>query len=103
MIVNFRTDGRSGRQQKVKSRFITASMATAKTVESYTSISGMQESESEEKSLRDARQMPKRRINYNQVKFAIDVVKELMRKENDGQIKDELCKAGLTLNKIYLR
>lgn len=49
------------------------------------------------------RQKPLRRINYNQVKFAIDIVKGLIRKENDPFVKTDLAKAGITLNRILLR
>jgi hypothetical protein len=54
-------------------------------------------------SLNDARGRKRKRINYDQVKFAMDVVKGLMSKESDPFVKKDLVKAGMTLNKILLR
>lgn len=54
-------------------------------------------------SLSYARSRNRKRINYNEVKSAVDIVKGLMRKESDPFIKSDLAKAGMTLNKILLR
>lgn len=43
------------------------------------------------------------KINYNEVRQAIDIVKVLIRKETDPFIKSDLAVAGITLNKILLR
>jgi hypothetical protein len=58
---------------------------------------------SEKSKLSEARSKSLRRINYNQVRFAIDIVKGLIRRENDPLIKSDLAKAGLTLNNLLLK
>jgi hypothetical protein len=54
-------------------------------------------------SLNYARARRRNRINYDQVKIAVDIVKGLMKKESDPFIKSDLAKAGMTLNKILLK
>lgn len=53
--------------------------------------------------LSEARNKPLRRINYNQVRFAIDIVKGLIRRESDPIVRKDLAEAGMTLNKILLK
>jgi hypothetical protein len=58
---------------------------------------------SEKSKLSEARGKTLRKINYNQVRFAIDIVKGLIRRENDPCVRSDLAKAGLTLNNILLK
>lgn len=53
--------------------------------------------------LSEARIKPRKPTNYNHVKFAVDIIKGLIKRENDFTIKSDLAKAGMTLNKILMR
>jgi hypothetical protein len=51
----------------------------------------------------DVKTFNKRRINYNAVSGLVTEVKILMKRERDPEIKQELAKAGIALNKILMK